>query len=137
MEYPSRYLEFIEHFNRGLFWESHEVLEEAWRRNRSPFYQGLIIAASVLVHAQRGNPRGVLKQAVKCERYLTPYTPAYMGLDVAELLAHIERCCNAAQRYNPATDGRSELFGQMPPYALVLHDHLVRGDEPEFCEGKL
>ena len=33
-------------YGASRFWDSHEALEEAWRRNGSDFYQGLILYAS-------------------------------------------------------------------------------------------
>lgn len=50
-------------FERGDFFEAHEVLEPAWMGARSTLerslYQGLIKLAAGLVHGVRGNARGV------------------------------------------------------------------------------
>src|SRR5690606_41977082 len=83
--FPGAYLRFIQLFNAGKYWESHEVLESPWRENRSRFYRGIIIYASAFVHAQRGNPRGVRKQLLKARRYLEAYRPHYLGIDVDRL----------------------------------------------------
>lgn len=59
--YPSHYLEGIEHFNAGRYFDAHEVWEEIWLRSSGDtkvFYQMLIQAAVGLHHYERGNARG-------------------------------------------------------------------------------
>ena len=41
---------FLELYEASRFWDSHEALEEAWRRSGSDFYLGLILYASPWVH---------------------------------------------------------------------------------------
>src|SRR2546428_12421059 len=53
----AHYLGYFDCFNRGLFYESHEVLEELWladRRGRNgSFYKGLIPFAGAFVPLQK------------------------------------------------------------------------------------
>jgi pSer/pThr/pTyr-binding forkhead associated (FHA) protein len=59
--YPRHYLEGIEHFNDGRYFDAHEVWEEIWLRSSADtkmFYQMLIQAAVGLHHFERGNVRG-------------------------------------------------------------------------------
>src|SRR5690606_33524132 len=93
---PQAFVDFIEEFNQARYWESHEVLETAWRRNGSRFYKGMIIYASAFVHAQRGNPRGVRKQLHKAKRVLAAYRPAYLGIDLESHFDLMERCLEIA-----------------------------------------
>jgi len=57
-EQDAHYLGYFECFNRGLFYEAHDVLEELWLPNRNgsngPFYKGLIQFAGAFVHLQKG-----------------------------------------------------------------------------------
>lgn len=117
---PEPLLEFVARFNAREFWESHEVLEAPWRIGRSEFYHGLILYASAFVHAQRGNQRGVQAQLAKATRRLTPYRPAYLGLDVDAILTDAERCSQLAA---------SGVAIPLP----TLHPApaLVQGNEPE------
>ncbi len=125
---PEAYLEFIARFNRGEFWESHEVLEGPWREHRSPFYKGMILFASAFVHVQRGNPRGVLAQLRKAERVLGPFQPSYLGMDVAALLAHAERCrSGVGSAANPAAGWAERIAAPQ----LRPDPARVRGDEAE------
>jgi predicted metal-dependent hydrolase len=88
---PPALREFLALFNRGEYWESHEVLERPWRRNRSDFYKGLILLASALVHAERGNRHGIVAQLRKASPLLERYRPHYLGLDVEAILSRVAR----------------------------------------------
>src|SRR5512138_3218123 len=51
------YLGYFECFNRGLYFEAHDVLEELWLQDRGgandSFYKGLIQLAGAFVHLQK------------------------------------------------------------------------------------
>lgn len=126
--FPPAFLEFVELFNRGEYWESHEVLEGPWRANRSDFFQGLILLASAYVHAQRGKAAGIRKQMEKALRRLAPYQPHYMGIDVDELVDVAEACIALAEE-SPAGSAP-----QIPFVRLIIRPELVIGDEEE-CFG--
>jgi uncharacterized protein len=127
--FPPALREFVALFNRGEFWESHEVLERPWRESRSDFLQGLILLASAWVHVQRGNPRGIAAQLRKAERCLSPYRPTYLGVAVEELLTHAERTrAVVAGRPDAPPAAWPELA---PAPELRLFPALLRGDEPE------
>jgi uncharacterized protein len=130
---PPALVAFVELFDRGAYWESHEVLEGAWRESRSDFYKGLILLASAYVHVARGNAHGVVAQLRKAEHRLEPYAPAYGGVDVAALLAHATRARRAIEDRlaGPAPD----LPALVPQPRLVLTAAHVRGDEPELAPG--
>lgn len=126
---PASLVRFVELFNGGAFWESHEVLEDDWRRLESDFYQGLILYASAFVHAQRGNRHGILAQLDKAEERLRPYLPDYMGIDVAGILDHA-RNCREVLADNPDAD--RDAWQRLIPFPrLALAAERVRGDEPE------
>ncbi len=129
VHFPRSFREFVRLFNERLFWESHEVLEGAWRVSFSTFYKGMIIYASAFVHAQRGNPRGVFKQLSKARRYLEEYPPSYMGIDVRAVLQEIERGLAWVDGRHPP---RGETLGTGFPYpTLELKQEHARGDEAE------
>ena len=64
---PGPLRQFLELYGASRFWDSHEALEEAWRRSGSDFYQGLILYASAWVHWERRNAHGVRGVAVRQE----------------------------------------------------------------------
>lgn len=90
-----RLREFMQRFNAGEYWDSHEVLEGLWRETAAPhrdLYQGLIQAAAAMVHWQRGNRHGVEVLAGKAKRKLVAFLPAADGLALREFLADWEQC---------------------------------------------
>ena len=96
--FPAELRRFVALFNRGAFWESHEMLEGAWRATGSPFYQGLILYASAFVHVFRRNPHGVRAQLAKAEARLATYRPAYLGVDVDALFEAADAARRALDR---------------------------------------
>ena len=131
---PPPLARFVELFNRGEYWESHEALEDAWRSTGSGFYQGLILYASAFVHARRGTRHGILAQLEKAERALEPYRPSHLGVDVEAILEHAARC---RQRVEPreAPPAGEEWADVVPFPTLAPNPEAVRGDEPELEEG--
>jgi len=79
----------IEEFNRGHFFEAHELWEEAWNEavgEEKRFYQGLVqIAAGYhkLSLAQRNGARKLLERGWQT---LSGFPPDYAGVDLAPLL---------------------------------------------------
>src|SRR5579875_180101 len=77
-------------FNEQRFWECHETLEQIWRRQRSgdekDVQQGIILAASALVHFQKGEPDvclGMIPRALaKLDRWKED---SYYSLDLMKL----------------------------------------------------
>lgn len=91
-----RYLQGIACFNDRLFFEAHEAWEEIWMKCRGEsreFYQGLIQVAVCLHHFGRGNTRGARKLFHSSLRYLDPYRPWHLGIDLDRLLHDVRRCC--------------------------------------------
>ena len=87
---PQPYVECIRRYNAGRHWHAHEVLEDLWRATADPqrrlFFQGVIQLAAAMVHAERGNMRGVRRLLAKAGAKLAAAPSAYLGLDVAAVL---------------------------------------------------
>jgi predicted metal-dependent hydrolase len=99
---------------RGEYFAAHEAFETAWRAARPAdrdFFQGLVHAVVFAYQAGRGKEIGAARQREKGLRRLGPYAPAYRGLDVARLLAALDRA---------ETDLREELVecDPQPPVAI-------------------
>jgi predicted metal-dependent hydrolase len=96
--YDARYLAGIRWFNRGEFFQAHEVWEEVWKERHGPshdFFKGLIQTAVCLHHFRNRNTRGARKLFHSSRRYLLPYCPRHEGLDVDRLLRDMQICCQA------------------------------------------
>jgi len=90
----------IELFNRGEFFECHEILEEAWTPERGPrrlFLQALIHVAVGWYHYERGNLLGASRQWRKALRKLGGYLPEYEGVDTGRLQRDTEALLREAE----------------------------------------
>ncbi len=87
------YREGIDLFNCGEFWHAHEAWETRWLRSSGrprQFIQGLIQVAAALVHWQRGNHRGLLRNWHKAQIKLSAVPSPYAGIDLAALGAWMD-----------------------------------------------
>lgn len=78
----------------GRFFEAHEAFETAWRASSGPerdFFQGLVHVVVSTYQSGRGKPVAAERQRMKALRRLAAFAPAHRGLDVAGLLAGLER----------------------------------------------
>jgi predicted metal-dependent hydrolase len=85
----------IDLYNAGHFWNAHEAWEEVWlesERGVRAFYQGLIQVAAGFVHVTRGRYPGSVKLLGDGIAKLERYEPAYLGVDVASLVAGARSC---------------------------------------------
>jgi uncharacterized protein len=72
-------------FNRGQYFDAHEVWEELWMDCPAAdrrFVQALIQAAVAIYHFGRDNYTGAARLFRSGRRYMEPYGPLYRGLDV-------------------------------------------------------
>ncbi|VTR96672.1 DUF309 domain-containing protein [Tuwongella immobilis] len=94
-EYDARYLRGILEFNRGEFFEAHEIWEELWRdcpAEPRRFVQGLIQAAVAIYHANRGNRAGCARLYQSARAYMLRYESPYWGLDIGAFWQAMEQC---------------------------------------------
>ncbi len=94
MEPDAAIAEGVRLFNAGEFFETHEVLEIAWRCASGPmkgFLKGLIHAAVAFYQYGRRNAFGVCSKYHSTHFYLDPFGPRFAGVDVAGLLADMDK----------------------------------------------
>ncbi len=88
MSDPELFTKGLEHFNRGEFFEAHEVWEELWHTAQGayhPFIQGLIQTAVAMHHAGNENWRGTRKLMAGALNYLKKGVSASHTIDVDAL----------------------------------------------------
>lgn len=93
--YDPRYLAGVVLFNRGDFFEAHEVWESLWMETsgpEKPFLQGLIQAAVGLCHYCNGNARGAAKLYHSSRGYMERFGPVYWGLDQQAFWRDMHAC---------------------------------------------
>jgi len=83
----------LEHFNRGEFFDAHEVWEDVWRASSGPekrYLQGLIQVAVALHHHSRGNLAGARSLLRRAAHNLTHCPAGFGGIDLAGLRSALE-----------------------------------------------
>jgi predicted metal-dependent hydrolase len=103
------YLGYFECFNRGLYFEAHDVLEELWLSDRNgsnySFHKGLIQLAGAFVHQQKERLRPAVALFDLAAANLAKYPEHHDGIHVRALLGLIadwrERVAGQAFQVNP------------------------------------
>jgi predicted metal-dependent hydrolase len=94
-ELDKHYLGFFELFNKQLFYEAHDVLEELWLPNRKGpndlFYKGLIQLAGAFVHLQKKRLGPALALFKLSKRNLEIYSSPHERLDMTAVLLAINQ----------------------------------------------
>lgn len=84
-EERSAFLRGVDEFNRGLFFECHDTLEELWSGIRGPardFFQGLIQVAVAFHHVSGGNAPGAVSMIDRALGRFRAYPGRYFGFDL-------------------------------------------------------
>ncbi|MBN9691916.1 MAG: DUF309 domain-containing protein [Verrucomicrobia bacterium] len=90
-ELDAHYLGFFECFNRQLFYEAHDVLEELWlaQGKSGPnyaFFKGLIQLAGAFVHLQKNRLKPAVALFNLAEANLRQYPNPHERLEVVRVL---------------------------------------------------
>ena len=103
-EYDARYLAGVEHFNRGEYFDAHEVWEDLWHECAAAdrlFYQSLIQAAVALYHWVNGNRAGARRLFASGRDKMAGYRPSHRGLDVDRFWRQVEAALAGALSDDP------------------------------------
>lgn len=113
-ELNPHYLGYFACFNRQLFYEAHDVLEELWLAQGKAganygFYKGLIQLAGAFVHLQKNRLRPAVALFNLAEANLLRYASPHEQLDLNVVLALVAdwraRIEAAEYAVNPLTEG--------------------------------
>ena len=86
---PGLLLKGVELFNRGYYFECHEVIEQVWVDEAKPIrimYQGILQVGVACYHIQNKNWRGAMKVLDRGMSKLRRFEPACMGIDLGRLM---------------------------------------------------
>jgi predicted metal-dependent hydrolase len=111
----AHYLGYFECFNRGLFYEAHDVLEELWLADRHgpnhSFYKGLIQLAGAFVHLQKNRLRPSAALFKLALANLQKYPRVHERLDLARVILLSEEWLHELEAgqfaVNPLTDANA------------------------------
>ena len=89
------YQGYFDNFNRGQFYEAHDILEQLWLKDRhgtnGAFYKGLIQLAGAFVHLQKERLRPSAALFKLAGANLGQYAGTHEHLSVSAVLALIEQ----------------------------------------------
>ena len=110
-ELDAHYLGYFDCFNRQLFYEAHDVLEDLWLPDRhgvnGNFYKGLIQLAGAFVHLQKNRLRPSAALFKLAQANLEKYPSVHERLDLAAVLgliaAWLQRLEQSEFTVNPLT----------------------------------
>lgn len=88
-------------FNKGYYWETHEVLEDQWMDEYGSsrvFLQGFIQAAAALYHVVAQNPSGYLRLSRLSREKLQKCATPSLGVDLSTCLCAFDLFDQCAQR---------------------------------------
>jgi len=114
----------IEEFNTHRFFECHETLEDIWRaepRSLRQFYKGIIQVAAGFHHLGRNNWKGTVNKLDSGTRYLEPFRPRYLGVDVQRLIDEARRCRAAVLELGRERIGEFDR-SRIPTIAFDQHE---------------
>jgi predicted metal-dependent hydrolase len=97
-------LHAIEQFNHREYFECHETLEGIWNKERRPIrtlYKGILQVGVGCYHLLRGNYRGAVIKLDSGARYLEPFAPLCMRVEVARLIAEARTLHAALTQLGP------------------------------------
>ena len=88
----------LELFNQGLFFEAHEVLEEAWNTDQTlgrELYRAVLQIAVAYLQIERGNYDGAVKMFLRVRQWIEPLPVRCRGIEVAEMKVDAQRVYDA------------------------------------------
>jgi hypothetical protein len=91
--FDPHYRGFFECFNRQMYYEAHDVLEELWLKTKGNlhfFYKGLIQLAGAFVHLKKGKLNPAARLFRLALKNLTPFGNNAEGLDLGKVVASIK-----------------------------------------------
>ena len=91
MKVDRRFIEGLQLFNEGHYFECHEVIEELWLQTpcEDPYrdlYKGVIQSAAAIYQWDRGVLSGAAGLYRTAMAYLKPFAPEALGLHVQQMM---------------------------------------------------
>ena len=119
-DYAVEYLEALRLFNKGLYFESHEELEQLWvKLPKGPdktFYQAIIHIAAAFLHRSRERAKPAFAQYRRAYDKLQGLNQnEYKGIVISDLLEYLNP-------YFPPPENSSEVDLTLSPPRLSLID---------------
>ncbi len=99
----------LELFNKREYFESHELLEAAWKEDHTPgreLYRAVLQVAVAFLQIERANYNGAIKMFWRVRQWIAPLPDECRGVDLGQLRVDVE------QAYRSVLDLGREHIGQ-------------------------
>lgn len=103
-ELPEQVIFGLDLFNRGEYFEAHELLELAWRAEAGPIrelYRGILQIGVAYYHILRGNYSGAVKLFQRSRAWLDPFPDTCRGIDLAGFRRDYHKIEETLRRLGP------------------------------------
>jgi predicted metal-dependent hydrolase len=110
-------IEGLKLFNEQKFFEAHEELEDAWRKETGEIrelYQGILQVAVTYLHITRGNYNGAVKVYERSARWLKDWPDICRGIQVGKLKHDAENVVNTLRILGAENIARFEKSSFQP-----------------------
>jgi len=122
-ELDAHYLGYFDCFNRQLFYEAHDVLENLWLKDKhgpnGAFFKGLIQLAGAFVHLQKNRPRPAAALFKLALTNLEKYPRLHEQLNLATVCELIKTWLGSLEsthfKTNPLTAVAPPRISLIPP----------------------
>ena len=114
----------IQLFNEGKYFEAHEALELAWRREIGSIrnlYKGILQASVFYLHITRNNIPGAIKVFERSLHWLDPWPDITLGIHVGQLKNDLRNTAAELLSMDPAAGGVFDAR-QLKPIIYTLHN---------------
>jgi predicted metal-dependent hydrolase len=91
-------------FNQGDFFESHELLEDAWNEDEGAardIYKAVLQVAVAYLQIERGNYPGAVKMFLRARQWLSPLPDTCRGIDISRLRSDAENAYEVLIEFGP------------------------------------
>ena len=125
---PDGLLEGIAMYNRGEYYECHEILEDIWRAEPDDvryLYQGILQIGVAFHHLGNGNWRGARGLLTGGIEKVSRFEPDCMGVETLKLVAQARACLEQLHALGP--EGVDSFDWSTVPRISVLTTEM-RGD---------
>ena len=120
---PDDVREGIAMYNRGEYYECHELLEDAWRAEHDDvryLYQGILQIGVAFHHLGNNNWKGAVGLLTRGIEKVRRFRPECMGVDTERLVHEAEHCLDMLHRLGP--DGTAGFDWTLVPEIIVDSD---------------
>jgi hypothetical protein len=114
----------IEAFNRGDYFDAHEILEDAWNADQTAgrnFYKAIIQVAVAYLQIERSNYRGAYKMLLRSRQWFRGLPDVCRSVDVRSLKSDSESVYRALMQVGPEGIGDFDR-ALLRPIRIIKHE---------------